>query len=224
MSNNTYIASASSYKQISDVTYTKVPDFSDDTYWAGDYTTYDCVPSASAPNGEDCTPNGSVYGILPSFETDDYGEFGYIYREGNMETDNNLVDAINSYKEYLQGFVPNIIDARLMSYEEAQELTAEQRLADKQIYWLGTVRNGSNGSMCGMFNSGIISCYVESKMSDSQFDYHSMDWFNPSDPFLNGRECDDNYNRGNGITCGIEMILGIRPVIEIPRSELESKI
>jgi len=81
-----------------------------------------------------------------------YGYYYYIYRDsGNNDTDNNLYSYVNNYKDYLVNDVGiDVVDARLMSYEEAigtgcksddesNNVNSCPAWVSNQYYWLGSV-------------------------------------------------------------------------------------
>ena len=86
--------------------------------------------------------------VVKNDYTKDTYDLSYIYRnKDNNETDNNLKEYINNYKDYLESLGTNIEDARLMSYEEARGTGCSglegscPTWAANQAYWLGSVSN-----------------------------------------------------------------------------------
>jgi len=118
--------------------------YSDDLYW-----TYYQTTSEKADD--------PLYQILTNYKLDKYGYY-YIYRDlENNDTDNKLYSYINNYKSYLQNELglEGIVDARLMSYEEARNLSCSnnERICIKPAqhivsgedeweydYWLGSIK------------------------------------------------------------------------------------
>ena len=85
-----------------------------------------------------------------NFSQDSQGKY-YVYRTNTGDdTDNNLKLYVNNYKDYLveQG-LPNSIDARLMSYEEAYENGCRSSAGTcpdyigRELFWLGSTYNSS---------------------------------------------------------------------------------
>ena len=202
MSNRTYLVDNTTvWKQYSGArdaldTYYKTR-FSEDIYW---YDVIDTINTCVASGENECyegEPEAEVYGCSPDYETDSEG-YKYVYgtRENEQspytaDTANDLVTAINGYKSYLQGKGANIEDVRLMSYAEANSLSGVQRLINNQIYWLGS-EYGGTARNCETRDVWIV------EPGSGSF---------ANQGFITGR---DHQSFDSG---------GVRPVIEISRSE-----
>ena len=111
-------------------------EYSDFYYWKDAMTT--------------STSSDSPLDISYFFNVDSYG-YAYVYRNiSGEDTNNNAKNYINNYKKHLVDDigVEGLIDARLMSYEEAKLLTCESNTKvckpfakDEKGYWLGSIDN-----------------------------------------------------------------------------------
>ena len=142
------------------------PTFSDTDYWMRENCTYSAASSSSSSSSS--SSESGLNSCEDVFDYDNYSQDSYeyyLYRNfKNNDTENNLVDYINNYKEYLKYDlgVYEILDARLMSYEEAVETGCSESSNScltyiaNQSYWLGSaVGHDSHDMVWGLYEGSL---------------------------------------------------------------------
>ena len=113
----------------------------------------------------------SAYWSSGTYNTDLY-EKQYVYRDSsNADTQNNIYNHINNYKNYLTNNleIDEVVDARLISYEEIRGTGCTSASnscqafagANDHTYWTGSAEDSSNVWIVGssLYNSGVSNTY-----------------------------------------------------------------
>jgi len=130
------------------------------------------------------------------------GESGYAYTyrdKNNNDTDNNLKDYVNNYKNYLINdmSMKNILDARLMSYEEAENMG------------------------CGEHSDGSCPSYMSDYMYDGHQGYKGWYWLGSIIDQSQQWVIHDRYNRfDHGSIVSSYNLASIRPIVEVDKNSI----
>ena len=98
-----------------------------------------------------------------NFSTSRYwGNESYIYNSNS-----NLYQYVNNYKNYLEGLGVTVIEARLIDWYEVWDFVNNglTSLIDNSVYWTGTVANDKNFVACVYTNNRNGSVYFSSQTS-----------------------------------------------------------